>query len=123
MITYYPADIAGQSAAFATPEPRSIHYDNGQYVVRTGADYEAPPVEVIEVSMRAFRRALVQIGLRNAVETYINAASIEVRDDWSTAPTMHRDNAIITAAATALGKGDADLDALFALAQQIEASL
>ena len=81
------------------------------------------PVEVPVVSMRAFRRALAQVGLRQAVEDYVAAAPIEVRDDWATAGTMHRDNAMIVAAGAALGKGDADLDGVFALAQQIEAAL
>ena len=45
-INTYPADLAGQTAAFATPEPRSIVYEGGKYIVRTDKDYEAPPAEV-----------------------------------------------------------------------------
>lgn len=83
---------------------------------------ERPP-EVPVVSMRAFRHALVQAGLRQAVEDYVNAAPIEVRDDWATAPTVARDNALIVAAGVALGQDNADMDALFALAVQIDATL
>ena len=82
-----------------------------------------PAPEVPVVSMRAFRRALVQVGLRQAVEDYVAGAPIEVRDDWATAQTMHRDNPLILAACTALGQDDAAMDGLFAVAQQIEATL
>ena len=82
-----------------------------------------PPPEVPVVSMRAFRRALAQVGLRQAVEDYVAGAPIEVRDDWATAPNMRRDNEMILAAAAALKQDDAALDGLFALAQQIEATL
>jgi len=44
MIKSYPPDVAGQTAAFATPAPRNIAFTGGKFVVRTGADYEAESV-------------------------------------------------------------------------------
>ena len=83
----------------------------------------APAPEVPSVSMRAFRKALSQAGLRQAVEDYVAGAPIEVRDDWATAQRVARDNALILAAAAALKQDAAALDGLFALAVQIEAEL
>jgi hypothetical protein len=82
-----------------------------------------PPPEVPVVSMRAFRRALAQVGLRQAVDDYVAAAPIEVRDDWATAQRVARNDPLIVAAGTALGQDDAAMDGLFAVAQQIEATL
>ena len=83
----------------------------------------APTPEVPTVAMRAFRKALTRAGLRQAVEDYVAAAPIDVRDDWATASEVRRDNAMIIAAATALKQDPAALDALFALAAQIEPGL
>lgn len=83
----------------------------------------APAPEVPTVSMRAFRKALTQAGLRQAVEDYISAAQIDVRDDWATAPEVRRDNEMILAAAAALKQDDTALDGLFALAAQIDLGL
>ena len=79
--------------------------------------------ETITVPMRAFRKALVQVGLRQAVEDYVAAAPIEVRDDWATAPTVARDYPLIVAAGRALKQDDTAMDALFELAKQIEMTL
>ena len=76
--------------------------------------------ETITVPMRAFRKALVQVGLRQAVEDYVAAAPIEVRDDWATAPTVARDYPLIVAAGHALKQDDTAMDALFELAKQID---
>ena len=76
--------------------------------------------EAITVPMRAFRKALVQVGLRQAVEDYVAAAPIEVRDDWATAPTVARDYPLIVAAGRALKQDDTAMDALFELAKQID---
>ena len=83
----------------------------------------APAPEVPTVSMRAFRKALTRAGLRQAVEHYVAAAPIEVRDDWATASEVRRDNAMILAAAAALKQDATALDGLFTLAAQIEPGL
>lgn len=43
-IQKFPPTKAGQDAAFAVPEPRSVMFADGAFYVRTGVDYEAPPV-------------------------------------------------------------------------------
>ena len=76
-----------------------------------------------EVSMLAFRHALTRIGLRKAVEDYVAAAPIEVRDEWTLRKTVRRHNELIVGAGKALGQSDEAMDALFGLAKQIEATL
>jgi hypothetical protein len=116
----------------ATSEPEALA-SGAESIVRDGDTWRCympgeiqrpePPPEVPVVSMRAFRRALVQVGLRQAVEDYVAAAPIETRDDWATAQHVARNYPPIVAAGIALGQDDAAMDALFALAQQIEAAL
>lgn len=38
MITSYPPTIAGEAAAFATPEPRQVTFNGVKYVVASGDD-------------------------------------------------------------------------------------
>lgn len=71
-----------------------------------------PPI----VSPRQIRLALTQIGLRQHVEDYVDAQDITVQDSWHYTTEFERTNPLILACAQALGKSDADLDALFALA-------
>lgn len=81
----------------------------------------APPVVVppIVVSALQIRLALTQQGLRNAVETYVNTASQDVRDSWQYGTEFPRTNGMIEAAALALGKTPAEVDSLFALAKTL----
>lgn len=122
-IKTYPADVAGQAAAFATPDPRNIVYEGGKYVVRTGADYEAPQVEVPVVSTRAFRLALSQMGWRQEVAEFLKTAPIEVVDSFETAPRVARNDPMVLGAIAGLRKTEAQADELFAVAQAIEATL
>jgi hypothetical protein len=78
--------------------------------------YVAPPVPVPPVSPRQIRLALSAIGLRQQVEDYVNAHDITVQDSWHYTTEFDRNHPLIAACAAALGKTDADLDALFALA-------
>lgn len=71
------------------------------------------------VTPRQIRLALTQMGLRSAVETYVQQQDITVQDSWTYASEFLRDNELIIAAARALNKSDADLDALFALARSL----
>ena len=117
--------VKSEQEARALGAERIIRDSEDSYRCYMPGEIKAPdPVpEVPSVSMRAFRKALSQVGLRQAVEDYVAAAPIDVRDDWATAPSVRRDNALILAAADALKQDAAALDGLFALAGQIEAEL
>ena len=41
-ITQFPASLDGQTAAFATPDPKNITFIGNGFEVRTGSDYVAP---------------------------------------------------------------------------------
>lgn len=71
------------------------------------------------VTPRQIRLALTQMGLRQAVETYVQQQDITVQDSWTYASEFLRDNELIVAAARSLNKSDADLDTLFTLARTL----
>ena len=72
-----------------------------------------------EVTDLQFRLALNAEGLRDAAESYVAAAAWDVRDWWDRATHIRRDDARLNAAVKALGKTDADRDALFTLAASL----
>ena len=53
------------------------------------------------------------------VEAYVETADQATKDSWQFATSFERDNSMIAAAAVALGKQPADVDALFALAKTL----
>lgn len=71
------------------------------------------------VTPRQIRRALSQIGVRQAIEDWVQTQGITVQDSWQYATEVTRDNALVIAACATVGKTDADLDALFALARTL----
>lgn len=77
----------------------------------------APPPLV--VSARQIRMALTRIELRAAVEAYVASADQDTKDWWAFATEFQHGNAMIAAAAEALGKSPADVDALFDLAKTL----
>ncbi|UYO47797.1 hypothetical protein KQX64_17715 [Rhodopseudomonas palustris] len=80
---------------------------------------EPPPPPPDIVTPRQLRLALTQLGLRQAVEDYVGTQDISVKDSWQYATQFERTHPLILAAATALGKTDNDLDALFSLAKTL----
>ena len=80
------------------------------------ADVVAPPVPVVVVSAWQIRKALNQIGLRDAVEEAVTQANSETYDAWEYATEFERDHPLVVSFGTALGKTPEELDALFALA-------
>lgn len=62
------------------------------------------------------RRALLQQGLLDEVQAFVEAADLETRMAWEYAVQIDRGNALISAAAASIGATDADVDELFRLA-------
>jgi hypothetical protein len=87
----------------------------------TKTEPPAAPVVVppIVVSALQIRLALSQQGLRAEVEAYVATADQATKDSWQFATSFERDSSMIAAAAAALGKAPADVDALFALAKTL----
>lgn len=71
------------------------------------------------VTPRQIRLALSQIGLRKEIEDWVDTQDIVVKDSWMFATEITRDNPLVIAACSAIGKTDEDLDALFALARTL----
>lgn len=82
----------------------------------------APVVEtpVVVVSAWQIRRALNQLGLRAAIETYIAASDDQdLKDAWQFSNEFHRNHELILATAKALDKTPAEIDGLFGLAKTL----
>lgn len=105
-------------ADFATVKPWSDAWDAEK--ARIDALPPVPqPNPVVSVTPWQIRKALNAMGLRSAVEAFVASADVTTRDAWEFASEFRRDNALIEAAATALGKTSAEVDALFALASSL----
>lgn len=75
---------------------------------------EAPP-PVPTLSAWQIRKALNQMGLRDAVEAAVAAGPQDAKDAWAYANEFERSHPLIESFAQALGKSDEDIDALFTL--------
>ena len=75
---------------------------------------EAPP-PVPSITAWQIRKALNQMGLREAVEAAVAAGPQDAKDAWAYANEFERGHPLIESFAQALGKTDEDIDALFAL--------
>ena len=103
----------------------------GRTVPFTGAEEEAADAEEAELALaeadqviapitrRQAKIALSRMGLLTAAEAWIAAADIETQIEWADALELRRDHPMWGAAATALGKTEDDIDAMFALAATI----
>lgn len=65
------------------------------------------------------RKALNASGLRGLIEASVAGADQTTKDAWEYALEFRRDNPLITGLAVALGKTEAELDDLFALAASL----
>jgi hypothetical protein len=83
----------------------------------------APTIDQIRDAMQCqawqLRRALTLLGLRTDVEASVAAADQDTSDMWNYATVYHRTHPMVAAIAAAIGKTDADIDALFDLAMTI----
>jgi hypothetical protein len=68
------------------------------------------------VSPLQMRRALRAAGLFDAVSSYVETMADEAREAWEYAVQIERGNALIAAAASVMGKTEAEVDDLFRLA-------
>lgn len=72
-------------------------------------------VNFIPLSRRQFFRALHTMDLLDGVNAIIANASVEAKLDFEHATTFERNDPTLIAMATALGKTDEDIDALFTI--------
>lgn len=79
----------------------------------------APPAPPISVTPYQIREALNMLGLRAAVESAVAAGSQSLKDKWQFAQEFKRDNQTVIELGLALGKTDAEMDALFQLAETL----
>ena len=78
-----------------------------------------PPAPPIIVSPWQIRKALNATGLREAVESAVAAADTTTKDAWQYATSFVRTEPLLDGMAKAMGKTDAEIDALFELAETL----
>lgn len=103
------------------PADETLHlYQQYQQWVYDGGITEpvdlAPPAPPISVTPWQIRKALNAVGLRASVEAAVAAADQTTQDAWQYATEFRRDNPLVNGVALALGKTEAELDAVFNLA-------
>jgi hypothetical protein len=120
-IQNFPATPAGQAAAFAVANPKNVTFTGSGFEVRSGADYVAPPAQVVtSVTPRQARLALLGAGKLAAVEAALaamtGAQGEAARITWEFATEVRRDDPLIAALGPALNLTGAQIDALFVTA-------
>lgn len=92
MIEKFPPSKSGQDAAHATPGPKNIYFDGVQFVVKTGADYEAQPAPTQDELDRREAMAYAKLNelktmtpaqIQNRAKTNLNTLT-EIRDAITT---------------------------------------
>lgn len=82
-----------------------------------------PPIPVgttgVTVDARQFRQALTKANLRASAEALVAASSQDVKDWYEYAPEFTSNHPVLIAMAAQMGKTQADIDALFALAMTL----
>lgn len=115
---WWPKDAADNTVspvlidAFGDPTERGL----------TNVEPPVPvvPVPVVTVTAWQIRRALNQLGLRAAIESFVSGSNdLDIHDAWQFANEFHRDHELIVAAAQALGKTSEEVDAVFNLAKTL----
>lgn len=113
-----PADWVAVSLDFQDVIPDSrmeaLRWKSGKVVI------DAAALKKLSVPMQVSRRQLIlalhQSGMLAAIKSYVASASVEVQISWDESLDFERNNALLLAASSALGKSEADLDDLFILA-------
>lgn len=112
---------------FDPANPHPFTYAVGDEVqvgwVKSGSTFVPPtPVVLIpqSVTRRQFKLALLNIGLLDNIESVIAASTDRaLQINWTEALDFRRDNPFVASMATALGKSEAEIDALFIAAAAI----
>lgn len=88
----------------------------------TNVEPPAPPPPAplpVTVSPRQVRQALTLLGLRDAVETAVQAGDQDVRDNWQYGEVFIVGNNLVEAALEAVGTAPADVALVFTLAKTL----
>lgn len=105
-------NAAGRQALTCLLNDALIKDESGTWIVRP-LGWTPVPKSVTPLQMR---KALRQEGLKTSIDTYLAAQDEEVQEAWEYATEVDRDNDMIAACATALGKTTQEIDDLFRLA-------
>lgn len=116
------AQIGGLDVYSVAGMQLSFVHGTGQQQVLAAIEGMAPESAELDVPSCTdlqFRLAINQLGLRDTVETYVAEASQDVKDWWERATIIRADNELLLAAASALNKTQADVDAAISLGKTL----
>lgn len=120
VIAFAPAGRFHPSIVFV-----ECHDDTDERDLYDGATFSKPPIPpappppVLTCTPWQIRKALNQTGLRGAVESAVASADQTTKDGWEFATEFRRDDPLLMSMGGALGKTEAEFDALFALAMTL----
>ena len=98
------------------PVSDGMVWDDQIQNIRPALEGEIRPV-ILPVTAAQFRLALLELGLLDEVETFVAAASREIQLNWEYRLEFERDHPLVIGVGMALGKTDAEIDAVFQLAR------
>lgn len=79
----------------------------------------APAEPGVVVTPRQFRQALTKVGLRAAVDAFVATQNQDTKDWYEYATEFDSGHPMVTSTAAAMGKGAADIKAVFELAASL----
>lgn len=99
-------------------------HNHGDGTVTLYEDWSEVPVTpptkpVVVITPRQFRQALTRAQLRQMVETLIANSEQDVKDWYEFATGFESTHPVVLQMAQAMGKTEADVDALFALGERL----
>jgi hypothetical protein len=109
-IGYYVGDRISINDLEVPEQPSQFHeYINNEWVLNINLKRMAMPA----LSARQVRLVLSQFGYRTQVESAIEQASQEVKDEWNFANEFERVSPVLNGMAQMLGLDDTDVDLMF----------
>jgi hypothetical protein len=94
-------------------------FDGSVVIVKRFVPASPDPVEMFRATAAIgplqMRRALRELGLKDAVDAFVAAQSADVREEWVVSTSFKRLDPMVMAAASHIGLTDDDIDDLFKL--------
>ena len=125
MITYFASFISGCVGASEMPDGVELLFSDGARRAATVVEFDAALAwwarkQIKPVTRRQMLTALHRAGLLDTIKAAVAASGdVELQIAYDESQEFQRDNPFLATMAQALGKTDAEVDAIFALAASL----